>query len=492
MSSSAQDPLETILRLCAAAAPDPWYPRLYSRKHHVDPVTMDSLLEELWLEGLIEKAGSDPEAGPGVVLTERGRWVLQDPAALQRLRDGRPLAEDDRGAIVRQVVRAPARPVMTRLVILANLAVFAYGIYLAWNIPLVREYVSGMPLFGGKVKLDPRVFRVWQACGSVTGRDYIQGQWWRLLTAEWVHFGLLHLLLNMLGLYLVGRATEAMWGRVRYLAIYLLSAWASVCVALATLPEGAAGAAVPVAGASGAVCGLMGAEAVWVLCNGRHLPRALRRRARVGIFVNFLLVAFIGLSAGVSGWGHFGGAAAGAAAALLLHVQRFGPRALRWPAAAAVVLVPAVAFAYLEYTLSDELFEGRYLSRINKLTGEAHRFYQKEVRPLLDQHPTRRDAHAVDDLLPRIDSMRSRLSELAAALQKAGPRHDPDVEKGRQAALAYVAALAELHEQTARCLRAGEGWTHREEKARLAQAARVEQERAAWEDRLEPADPAAK
>jgi hypothetical protein len=166
MTDSAQDPLEKILRLCAAAAPDPWYPRLYSRKHNVDPATMDGFLEELWLEGLIEKSGSDPAAGPGIVLSERGRWVLEDPEALERLRDGRPLVEGDRGGIVRQVLRAPARPVVTRLLVLANLIVFGYGLYLADKVGLVRPYVSGVPLFG-KGLLDQRVIPIWHACGAI-------------------------------------------------------------------------------------------------------------------------------------------------------------------------------------------------------------------------------------------------------------------------------------------------------------------------------------
>jgi hypothetical protein len=211
------------------------------------------------------------------------------------------------------------------------------------------------------------------------------------------------------------------------------------------------------------------------------------------MFVNLILLVIIGCSSVASGWGHFGGAAAGAAAALLLQVQRFGPRAVRWPAAGAVVLVPAVAFAILERGFSDAKFEGQYVGRTNKLTREADRLYEKEVRPVVDnQHPTRWDAHTVEQLLPRVDQMRSRLAELAAGLEKVGPRHDPDTEEGRQAALAYVAAQAELYELTGRCLRAGEGWPPRDEKARLAQVAKVKEKRKAWEDRLEPADPAAR
>jgi membrane associated rhomboid family serine protease len=404
--------------------------------------------------------------------------VLEDPEALERLRDGRPLVEGDRGGIVRQVLRAPARPVVTRLLVVANLAVFAYGIYLASNIGLASPYIQGMPLFGRAVPPAAGVYRTWHACGSMSGRDFIQGQWWRLLTAEWVHFGLPHLLLNMLGLFLVGRAAEAMWGRLRYLAVYLISAWASVCVALATSPSDV----LPVAGASGAVCGLMGAEAVWVLCNGRHLPRALRRQARQGIFVNLILVAVIGCSSAASGWGHFGGAAAGAAAALLLQVQRFGPRAARAPVSAAVLLVPLAAFAYLEYSFSDQKFEWRYLGRTKTLTAEADEVYRKEALPLLDRHPTRRDAARVEEVLPRVERMRVQLAELAAGLEKVGPRHHPATEEARQAARDFVAAQAEVFDRSTRCLRDGGKWTPQDEE----QVERVREKRRAWSELLAP------
>jgi membrane associated rhomboid family serine protease len=486
MSEPTQDPLEKILRLCAEAAPGAWYPRLYARKQNIDPAVMDVFLEELWLEGLIERFGGGRETGPGIGLTERGRQVLEDPEALERLRDGRPLFEGDRGGIIREALRAPVRPTLTKLLVLINLAVFGYGLYLAQERAIVRPYIAGFPLFG-KGNLDARVYWIWRESGAITRPEYFGGQWWRLLTAEWVHGGLPHLLLNMLGLYLVGRATEAMWGRLRYLAIYLISAWASVCIGLATQPAQQANVLpLPVLGASGAVCGLMGAEAVWVLCNGRYLPLALRRRARFGLVVNLLLLGVISFWSVASGWGHFGGIAAGTVAALLLQVQRFGAPVLRAPAAAAVVLVPAVAFGVLEYVLADYKFEWRYLGRTKTLTAEADRLYEKEVQPLLDCGPTRRDTAAVKDLLPRLDQMQASLAELAAGLEKIGPRRDPATEEARQAARDFVAAEAERYALTARCLREGKKWTHKDEKALGERAARVAHKRQAWQDLLGP------
>ncbi len=483
MNEPPADPLEKILRLCAAAAPGPWYPRLYGEKHNVDPVTMDSFLEELWLEGLVERSGGSPQTGPGLALTERGREVLNDPEALERLREGRPLVEGDQGGTVRQVLRAPVRPVGTVLLVLVNLAVFGYEVYLADQRAMVREFmVAGGSLFGKQPPLDVRVKGVLDASGAVSKELLFEGQWWRLLTGEWVHVGLMHLLLNLFGLYVVGRQGEPMWGHLRYLVIALVSGWAGVCVGVATQPEGAIGG-----GASGTVLGVMAAEVVWWLCNRRHLPRALRRRAMSGTIVNVVLLALIFLSSSGSGWGHVAGVAAGAAAALLLQVQRFGAPALRAPAGAAVVLVPVLAFAILHRGLSDEKFEKRYVDRTDKLTRTAEDLYRKEVKPLVDMNPIRRDPDAVERLLPRLEEMRSDLARLVAELEKVGPRHDEDSEEGRQAALAYAAAQAERCERLARYLRAGAHKTYRDEKALKEQDERVAEKRKAWKELLKPA-----
>lgn len=85
-------------------------------------------------------------------------------------------------------------------------------------------------------------------------------EWWRLLTSGFLHYGPAHLALNMIALYVLGRDLEPAFGRLRFTAVYLLSLLAgSVAVYL----FGDLGSYV--AGASGAVYGLMGAMLVAVL-----------------------------------------------------------------------------------------------------------------------------------------------------------------------------------------------------------------------------------
>jgi membrane associated rhomboid family serine protease len=80
------------------------------------------------------------------------------------------------------------------------------------------------------------------------------GEWWRLFTAMFLHYSLFHIGFNMYALYVVGTPLEAVLGRLRYIALYLLAGLGGsvLSVALGPLNEVAAGA-------SGAIFGLFGA-----------------------------------------------------------------------------------------------------------------------------------------------------------------------------------------------------------------------------------------
>ncbi|MFI6098314.1 rhomboid family intramembrane serine protease [Lentzea sp. NPDC051213] len=81
-----------------------------------------------------------------------------------------------------------------------------------------------------------------------------QGEWWRVLTSGFMHFGLLHLALNMAVLYVVGTQMEPELGRLRFSAVYFLSLLGGSAAAFyfGTVCQ-------QLAGASGAVFGVMGA-----------------------------------------------------------------------------------------------------------------------------------------------------------------------------------------------------------------------------------------
>src|SRR6185437_6277821 len=123
----------------------------------------------------------------------------------------------------------------------------------------------------------------------------VRGQWWRLLTACFVHFGLIHVGLNMWVLRGLGRYAEQMWGRARYLTIYLLSGLGGTYLAMAISPAVIQDGVVIErleAGASGAICGLIGAEAVWIWLNSKYLPRSFLARWRRAFVLNAALLLF--------------------------------------------------------------------------------------------------------------------------------------------------------------------------------------------------------
>ncbi|MDK3255127.1 rhomboid family intramembrane serine protease [Blastococcus capsensis] len=152
------------------------------------------------------------------------------------------------------------------------------------------------------------------------------GQPWRLLTAAFLHIGLLHLALNMLALLVFGSELERQLGRWRYLGLYLVSALGgSTAIQLFGDPLR------PVAGASTAIYGLLGALGVLML---------LRRQDVRGILVLLAINVFISFLPGVSLLGHLGGLVTGAAvAALLVFARRRRPVQAAGLAAITVVLL---------------------------------------------------------------------------------------------------------------------------------------------------------
>jgi membrane associated rhomboid family serine protease len=108
-------------------------------------------------------------------------------------------------------------------------------------------------LLGGDTPLLDKLGAV-GACQLTTGEivpcGVSDGEWYRLFTSMFMHVGLIHLLLNMIVLWMVGRPLEALFGPVRFLGLYLISGLGgSVAVYLFDPVRGGAGA-------SGAIFGL--------------------------------------------------------------------------------------------------------------------------------------------------------------------------------------------------------------------------------------------
>jgi rhomboid protease GluP len=327
MSEPASDPLEDILRQCDAAKPDPWYPKEYAEKTGIPPASLDPYLDRLRLGGLIRLTDWVQGKGQGYVLTTEGLRVLHSSWAMSRLRAGHltaareetapspaekrgGLTTFDRGEIIRHALLAPSTPYVTRLLFWANVMVFLIGLMWAQQQQLVNQYLGGT---------SPPVLNILHRLGAMTVGDLARGEWWRLLSCCFVHFGLPHIAMNMLGLYLVGPLVERMWGHWRFLTIYLISGLVGSCAMSLTLGPGHLGA-----GASGALWGMMVSMAVWVYLNRRFLPRPLVSSWLGQLGMLLILNVIISMLPDISAAGHFGGGFGGLVAGVLLHYQRFG------------------------------------------------------------------------------------------------------------------------------------------------------------------------
>ncbi len=139
------------------------------------------------------------------------------------------------------------------------------------------------------------------------------GQEYRLLTSAFMHYGIVHILFNMYALYVLGPPLERYLGRLRFTALYLLSALGgSVVVYLFS------GLNAATAGASGAIFGLFGAT----LVAARRLR--LDVRSLVVLIVINLVITFT--VPGISWQGHVGGLLTGA---LVAAAYLYAPRAQR-------------------------------------------------------------------------------------------------------------------------------------------------------------------
>lgn len=162
---------------------------------------------------------------------------------------------------------------LTKILIGINLAVFLVQLSKGDPSGLTNRFTNRFDLIG-------------QAYVPELGAQGIaQGQWYRLLTAMFLHGNYIHILFNMLSLWWIGGPLEAALGRARYLALYFASGLAGGALTyLVAAPNQAS------LGASGAIFGLFGATAV--------LMRRLRYDMRpvIALLVINLVITF--------GWAH--------------------------------------------------------------------------------------------------------------------------------------------------------------------------------------------
>ena len=229
-------------------------------------------------------------------------------------------------ATVDMALRAPPAPRPWVTLVLIGLCL-AVGAVAQWGLQ-INEVSQPPPAFEGLL---------FGANQPVLVRE---GQWFRLVTANYLHGGAAHLFMNMLSLYTVGSALERMLGRRALLALYL---FAGLTGALGSDIFATARFSV---GASTSLFGLVGALAVIHLRNRNTTPAHLLPTVdfwRNTLFMNALLVI---AAPNIDHLGHLGGLLGGAVLAWALSVRPFQPEVrphLRLTVVASVLIVVHLA-----------------------------------------------------------------------------------------------------------------------------------------------------
>jgi len=211
---------------------------------------------------------------------------------------------------------AGAGPVVTKTIVALNVVVF-----------LLTSLGTGGSFGGQGGKL--------QAQLALYGPAIHFGQWWelyRLVTSGFVHYGLVHILFNMVILYRFGEMLEPALGPVRLACLYFASLLTGSFGALLLTPHALTG------GASGAVFGLIGAAAIGLHQRGVNVWHS----GVGGLIVVNLVLSFV--IAGISIGGHLGGLAGGfLVGAFMLRVPTTRRSVIDGAAVAAVLSGLAVA-----------------------------------------------------------------------------------------------------------------------------------------------------
>jgi membrane associated rhomboid family serine protease len=169
---------------------------------------------------------------------------------------------------------------------------------------------------------------------ALQGNAVGNGDWWRLVTAMFLHGSILHILFNMLALYWLGTVVEQALDTPRFVLVYAVSGLAGSAGALWFSDRFAI-----TVGASGAIFGLIGALLILeYLSTG-----SLMGQAMMLILVNMALTLAV---PGISIGGHLGGLIGGIVASWALLHFRYPPQRAVGFAIAAGVGVASVALAY--------------------------------------------------------------------------------------------------------------------------------------------------
>ena len=206
------------------------------------------------------------------------------------------------------------------------------------------------------------------------------GQWWRLGSAMFLHFGALHLGMNMLALWDGGKLVERMFGAVRFLVIYLVSGVGGNLLSLVIQGNDAVSG-----GASGAIFGIYGALLVYVWFGRRQMQAQEFRWLFWGALLFSALTIVMGyVIPGIDNSAHIGGFVTGMVmAALFLPASILPSRQLTITQSLAAVAWVAALFVLLthlptpKYRWQQEVAIQKQVQKLNQVDQRAQQKWRQ-------------------------------------------------------------------------------------------------------------------
>ena len=212
--------------------------------------------------------------------------------------------QNARGTRAKVVTRAQTRSRWNAGSLNSSSGVSATKVLVGLNVIMfVIELITGASgiMGGGSTRALVNLGALWP------GAVLVQHEYWRMITAMFLHDGILHIGFNMWALWVIGGFMEAAVGRLKLVVLYFISGFAGSVLVLVAAPVNSL-----VVGASGAIFGLFGALAVHAFLNR---GRDFQSRALLGNVLFLLVINLVfTFSAGFVSWqAHIGGLVTGAA-----------------------------------------------------------------------------------------------------------------------------------------------------------------------------------
>lgn len=237
----------------------------------------------------------------------------------------------------------------------------------------------------------------------------LSGDWWRLITNVFIHFGIIHIVMNTYAFYTVGVYLEPMLGKTRYITAYLCTGVLASIASLWWHKDG-----VNSAGASGAIFGLYGVFLALLFTN--LIPKQMRIALlqSIGIFVAYNLV--YGMKSGVDNSAHIGGLVSGLVIGFIYYLglrkEETGNKK-QLVAFAIAAVTAAAAFYYLDTNKVSKDERAPILNEISILSDVDGEKFLKKYTEFIDMQNRALEPFHIKDITDA--ELTKKLNEISLA-----------------------------------------------------------------------------